>query len=85
MEQVTEQMVCSHCESPLNLAKARRRYTKKFGHAPKGGLLMGLCACGEYVVDKNYYRRLYNMEKDAEEREARDRLAGAVAVVSISR
>jgi hypothetical protein len=49
-------MNCDKCKSPLNLTKARRRYLKKFGREPMKGFL-GLCSCGEYVVDKEWFNR----------------------------
>jgi len=48
-------MNCEKCKSPLNLVKAKRRYTKKYGWTPSGGFL-GLCACGALVMDRDWFK-----------------------------
>ena len=57
------QMVCGHCESPINLEEAKRRYVEKYGAAPAGQTL-GLCGCSDYVIDRDYCGRMQR-EKDA--------------------
>ncbi len=47
-------LTCEKCRSLINLVKARRRYTKKYGLEPTG-ISLGMCACGKTVYDKNYY------------------------------
>ena len=75
------QMVCDNCESPLNLIKARKRHVRKFGAQP-AGMRLGLCVCGAYVIDKDYYRRMYEAEKKEEEKERSDILAKAVSIAA---
>jgi hypothetical protein len=77
------QMVCDHCESPLNLDKANMRYVKKFGDAPTG-MRLGLCVCGAYVTDKEYFIKMFKEDREREEKKEReegeDRLAKVVSI-----
>lgn len=51
-------MNCNKCKSPVNTVKMARRYVKKRGLEPRGGTL-GYCACGNLIVDKEYYEKKY--------------------------